>query len=575
MRVKLYGRDGAGRLMKVKLNSGRVMTTPTFFPVYNPHLPVITPEEIKKEFGWNEIITNAYIFWRDRRLYSEAKEKGIHRVLNFDGVVMMDSGAYQIWQYGEIEITNREAIEFQNEIKPDIGTFIDIVMPHNIEYEKAYEGVTKTIKHAKECVEIGSEEVSWVATVQGSVYEDLIRSSAEMLRELSFPYYALGSLKIATSQWLFKPQVKYVVEALKILPRSRPVHFWGLGHPATFSLFVLMGLDTFDSASYALYAKDDRIMYPWGTVRLDELEEFTFYSPYLEKYTPQELRNVSKEERERIIAKHNLWVILSEIKSIREAIRGEYLFELVQERVRSHPGLYKAYEYLLKNYGSYLEEYTPFSKKHGLFVVDNLFKERPEVKRALRIVKKLNSTKTLNHPVYGKIPATLLYTYPFGQTVYGDEDMVVPSTEPEEQVRDIIRYQWGVEIGEVNVEVRNGRPRKVYKDGKYIGMIRPYDGLFVPSVEGAELLKNMLPFPKGRVVVDEVAKDPVSEGRSVFTKFVMDIDPDLIPGQEVIVVDENDRVLSVGKLVLNPREVEEFEEHVAVKVRHGTKNRQS
>ncbi len=571
MEVKLKARDGAGRLLEVKLNSGRKMITPTFFPVYNPNIPIITPEELQREFRWNEIITNAYIIWRNPKLSREAERKGIHGLLNFDGVVMMDSGAYQVWQYGRIEVTNEEIVEFQNKILPDIATFHDVVMPHNISYEEAAEGVKRTLLNAEVCRELGRKEVSWLATVQGSVHEELVRNAAERLRELDFDYYALGSLKVATNQWKFAPQVDYVVNALKILPRDRPVHFWGLGHPATFSLFVLMGLDTFDSASYALYAKDNRLMFPWGTERLENLTEIP-YSPFLGNYTVKELRELPKDERVKLIAKHNLWVTLEEIRAIREALRGEYLFEYVQERVRSHPGLYEAFRYLLEKHWKFLEEFTPFSKKHGLFAVGEEFALRPEVRRAKERLKNVKGERYVEKWPFGKVPVELYYTYPFGQSHVPFFEEGEVKVDPGKQVRAIVRYQWGVDIGEVDVEVRRGRARKVYRDGKLIGTIRPHDGLFVPTIEGARLLKEKLPFPRGRVVVDDVARGPVSEGKTVFTKFVLDVDPDLRPNQEVIVVDADDNVVAVGKLVLSPREISEFASHPAVKVRHGLKH---
>ena len=569
MEVRLKGRDGAGRILEVRLNSGRRMITPTFFPVYNPNIPLITPEEIRKEFGWKEVITNAYIIWRHPKLYKEALEKGIHSFLNFDGVVMMDSGAYQIWQYGRIEVSNEEIVQFQGEIKPDIGTFLDVVMPHNISYQEAAEGVKQTLLNAEICRELGSEEVSWLATVQGSVYPDLVKAAAERLRELNFEYYALGSLKIATNEWKFKPQIDYAVSGLSILPRDRPVHFWGLGHPATFGLFVLMGFDSFDSASYALYAKDDRLMFPWGTERLRNLEEIPYTHPELRKYSVKEILELPKDERMKLLAKHNLWIILEEIRAIREAIRGEYLFEYVQERVRSHPGLYEAYRYLLEKYYNYLDEFTPFTKKHGLFSVGEEFSLRPEVRRAKEKLKAFK--EGVEYPPFGRVPETLLYTYPFGQSLVPFREEIEPRFDPVDQARDIIRYQWGVELDrtKLSVEVRRGRARRVFYEGKYIGMIRPYDGSFVPSLEGARILKGQLPFPKFRVVVDEEAKGPVSEGKSVFTKFVLDVDPDLRPNQEVLVVDPDDEVVAVGKLVLSPREIQEFSSHVAVKVRHG------
>ncbi|RLF70680.1 MAG: pseudouridine synthase, partial [Thermoplasmata archaeon] len=57
-------------------------------------------------------------------------------------------------------------------------------------------------------------------------------------------------------------------------------------------------------------------------------------------------------------------------------------------------------------------------------------------------------------------------------------------------------------------------------------------------------------------------------------RFVVDIDPELRPGDEVIVVDKDDNPLALGRLLLSPREVGEMKSGVAVKVREGVKSRE-
>ncbi len=556
MRVRIRARDGAGRLMEVKLNSGRKFTTPAFFPVINPNIPTVTPEDIKR-VGFDTLITNAYILWRKKRIGK------IHKMLNFDGIIMMDSGAYQRWMYGDIEVTNEEIVEYQNKLSPDIGTFLDVVMPHNISREEAERGVNETLEGARVCKELGDKKITWMGTVQGSVYKDLVSKNAKGLVKLGFEYFALGSLKVATNEWLFWPQVDYVVSALRLLPRDRPVHFWGLGHPATFSLFVLMGLDTFDSASYILYARDNRYMTPNGTLRLEEMEEFPHSCEVCSKYTPKELMEMDPGKRTYLLAIHNLHVIREEILRIREALRDESLFELVQERVRSHPGLYAAYIHLLKKYGKFLEEFTPFPKKSGIFMVGREFALRPEVRRAKRLAKNVKAEKRFKKGPF-EVPLGLKYTFPFGQShiPFFEEPPEDPS--PQEQLKSILQYQWGVELkGDVRIEVRRGRVRKVWVDDVYVGMVRPRDGFFIPTVEGARLLGIKEPF----VEVDDTAAPFVAQGRSVFAKFVVSCSPHIVPNTEVIVV-YNGEIIATGKAVLSSREMKTFENHVAVKVRH-------
>ena len=571
--VKLLARDAMGRILKVKTKSG-VLLTPTFFPVINPNKLIITPKEIREKFKWNEIITNAYIIWRSK-FKDEVMKKGLHKFYDFDGIIFTDSGAYQIWQYGDVEITNEQTVKFQEAMGADIGTFLDIPMPHTIPVGEARRGVKLTIERAEECKALTQESKTlWLATVQGSVYRSLVKKCAKAIAMLDFDYYGCGTLKIATDEWRFREQIDYVMTAKKYLPISKPLHFWGLGHPATFALFVSLGFDSFDSASYVLYAEDERYMTVEGTLRLDEIEEFPCSCKVCSSYTPKEIKSMRREERTKLLATHNLWVILTEIKRIREAIRNGWLLELVQQRVRAHTKLYEALIYAWKKYGNFIEEFDPVTKKSAFFYSGPESYYRPEVIRAKRWLKRVKSRRYFKKEPFGKIPVGLKYVYPIGQSIVPGKDEIKEEPTDEEQVLQTIDFLFGSGASRLfkKISVKRskttGMIRKVFLEGKLVGAIRSNDGFFIPNINGAKLIKKVCSYPKNRVVVGKDAVKFVSKGKSVFTKFVVDIDKELRPYQEVLVVDEDDNLLAAGKLILNPREIEEFKRHVVVKIRH-------
>jgi len=95
-----------------------------------------------------------------------------------------------------------------------------------------------------------------------------------------------------------------------------------------------------------------------------------------------------------------------------------------------------------------------------------------------------------------------------------------------------------------------GRVREIYLGDVRLGTIRAGDGLFVPSLEGAERLLRLLPRPRLRVVVQSDVAAHVAMGLSVFCKHVVEADPEIRPLDEVIVVDENDNLVAVGKALL-------------------------
>ncbi len=569
-------RDAAARLGRLSTGHG-TLDTPLLYPVYNPNQPLVSPREMR-EAGAQAIMTNSYILYKSGHLREAALERGVHGLLDFDGVVATDSGAYQLYRYGKIDVSNLDVIRFQHAIGADVGSIVDVPMSDRIGREEAERGVAKTIEAAREWASIRDEleGTLWIGTPQGSVYQDLAERAARELASLPFDYYGVGSLKIALEEYRYSTQVDHFIAVRRRLPAGKPVHFWGVGHPSTFALFAAMGADSFDSAAYALFARDLRYMTPEGTLTLGEIEEFPCSCPICSKYDPKDLKNMPREEAVRLIALHNLYVSFSEMRRVREAIRGGWLWELVQERVRSHPRLLEALYRLLSGHSDYLEEREPFTKRTGLFYSGIETAMRPEVVRARRLLNRFDGGRKIRIPLFGEVPVGLRYTYPFGHiSAPSWDERGILDPDPTEILTSVLTYQFGSEAKlafsdpRVETSKSTGMPRNVYDGGVRVGMIRPGDGLFVPSIEGAKRLLRVLPRPRGRVVVAEEAADMVSRGTSVFTQFVEDADPSIRPYTEVMIVDPGDRLLATGKTILSAFEVPEFPPgQVFVRVRH-------
>ena len=145
------------------------------------------------------------------------------------------------------------------------------------------------------------------------------------------------------------------------------------------------------------------------------------------------------------------------------------------------------------------------------------------------------------------------------------------------KIRSIAHYQFGKDVGKIlfprDVEIvrskRTGRIRYVYLDGKRLVTLRPTDGLFSLSLEGARRIVNGVKPLRMWVKVQNEAVPFIIRGRSVFAKHVVDADEEIRPKEEVIIVDEENEVLAVGKSILTGREMKAFKRGVAVKVRRG------
>lgn len=146
-----------------------------------------------------------------------------------------------------------------------------------------------------------------------------------------------------------------------------------------------------------------------------------------------------------------------------------------------------------------------------------------------------------------------------------------------QRIRSIADYQFGRGVGErlfpEDVEILRskgtGRIRHVYLNGKMLATLRPRDGLFSLTIAGAKRMwGGMLPSRLWVRVVGEAAPF-VAKGRSVFAKHVIDADGEIRPREEVIVINEKDEVLAVGKAVLSGKEMRAFRRGMAVRVRRG------
>jgi 7-cyano-7-deazaguanine tRNA-ribosyltransferase len=373
---EIKDKDLLARIGKLKTKSGTV-ETPLLFPVINPNIQLVSPRRLKDDFGFEAVITNAYIL--KKRFQNKPIEQGLHKFLDFDGAVMTDSGAYQILVYGGVEVSQAEIVEYQERIGSDIATILDIPTGWRVTKAKAAETVKQTIQRGKDFFKIKTrDDILWVGPVQGGRHLDLVASSAAEMGKLPFQVHALGSPTEVMENYRFDVLVDMILTAKMNLPVERPIHLFGAGHPMLFSLAVALGCDLFDSAAYALYARENRYMTENGTWRLSELDYFPCQCPKCADETPQEVREKAPKEREAFLAEHNLYVCQAELKRIKQAIRDGRLWEHVEMKAHAHPALLTALK-KLKNHRNFIKKYSPIVKRSGFFFFSSVGLVRPEV----------------------------------------------------------------------------------------------------------------------------------------------------------------------------------------------------
>jgi 7-cyano-7-deazaguanine tRNA-ribosyltransferase len=230
--------------------------------------------------------------------------------------------------------------------------------------------------------------------------------------------------------------VDVIVASKKGLSPASPVHLFGAGHPMMFSLAVALGCDLFDSASYALYAKEGRYMTVRGTYHVDKLQYLPCSCPVCTSHDAGEL--IKSENREELLARHNLYVTFAEMREVKQAIKEGSLWELVEQRCRVHPQLLNGLKRALC-YSDWIEQFQP-APRSTFFYSGPESALRPEV---LRYRKKLENfelkgrvlirTRRLDNedefdwvldfkPPFGAYPLELKETYPLNAEVTDEPD---------------------------------------------------------------------------------------------------------------------------------------------------------
>ena len=436
--------DLLGRVGVLKVG-GKTLETPCLLPVIHPVNQAVSTDELKA-MGFRGLMTNSYII-RSRRK-DEALRRGIHEMLGFDGVLMTDSGGYQVLEYGDLGVGYEEVASFQAEIGSDLAVTLDRPTGYPQLRRAAEDSVDYSLKNAIATIrEYGDRETVWMGPVQGGMYQDLVSKSAASLWKAGFGFLALGSPVQVMENYMFADLVKMVVAARRPVPYSVPLHLFGAGHPLTMALAVALGCDTFDSASYTLFARNGRYMSHGGVLSLSMMKYLPCSCPVCTRTSVRDLQEVDARERARLVATHNLYMLREEVEACKEAISEGRLWDLVEEKSMAHPRLRDAFVELAKH-RDLLVEGTPLLKDRGLMLRSEEDLERPELvsarKRLGSVLKRTSREANLItpwdsipvgkkghgsagppsradayriHPALGVYPAELDFVYPFTQFV--------------------------------------------------------------------------------------------------------------------------------------------------------------
>jgi queuine tRNA-ribosyltransferase len=289
------GAARAGRL----LTPHGVVETPVFMPVGTLANVKGVPQDSLEELGVEILLSNTYHLYLRPGVEQVRKLGGLHRFMSWPRVILTDSGGYQVFSLSDLRKVSEEGVSFRSHldgsshflspetaIAAQIGLGADIIMAfdecteHPADRERARASMELTLRWAersKRYFEEHKAEVPWAATevsssefqvskpdelpgnskletrdcftqalfgiVQGGMYPDLRRESAERTVEIGFPGYAIGGLSVGEPRAMTE---EIVAATLPHLPEDRPRYLMGVGTPEEIVRYAAMGIDMMD-----------------------------------------------------------------------------------------------------------------------------------------------------------------------------------------------------------------------------------------------------------------------------------------------------------------------------------------
>jgi conserved protein with predicted RNA binding PUA domain len=148
-----------------------------------------------------------------------------------------------------------------------------------------------------------------------------------------------------------------------------------------------------------------------------------------------------------------------------------------------------------------------------------------------------------------------------------------------DRIRSIADYQFAKGVGaklfpenvQIELSKRTGRIRYINLNGERLATLRPTDGVLSLSIKAARFMTENFPAANCFVTVQNGVSKFIAEGGDVFAVHVVSVNDEIRAKDEIVVLDEDGKVLAVGRAVLSAAEMLAFKTGVAVKVRHGNK----
>lgn len=346
---------------KTKARVGRLSTphgevlTPVFMPVgTRATVKTMTPEELEM-IGVEIILTNVYHLFLRPGCDLIGQLGGLHKFMSWSRPIISDSGGYQVFSLSPSVKVSTEGVEFkspidgkshffspeeiianQRSLGADIIMVLDECSPYPAERERVAQAAKRTTDWARRSKEFFEGDAQALfGIVQGGLFPDLRRTSAQEIVEIGFSGYALGGLGVGEPRELM---LEVIEQVEPFLPEDKPRYLMGLGDAASLIEAISLGMDMFDSALPTRVGRNGTAFTSTGRVNIRNAAYRSDPGPLDEKCSCYACRNYSRAYLRhlyasgeilalRLLSWHNVHFLVSLMKDVRRAI-GAGDFEL-------------------------------------------------------------------------------------------------------------------------------------------------------------------------------------------------------------------------------------------------------
>ncbi len=331
MKFTIEAKDPGSKARAGELTTGHgTIQTPIFMPVGTAGtVKAVHFAELETEVKAQVILGNTYLLYLRPGLETLQKAGGLHKFNTWDKPILTDSGGYQVFSLAERRKITEEGVKFQSHIDGSRHLFTpehvmdieraigaDIIMafdectPYPCELKYATNSMHLTHRWLDRCVKRFNEtephygyEQALFPIVQGSVYPDLRKQSAEYIASKGMPGNAIGGLSVGEPAEDMYAMTELVCD---ILPADKPRYLMGVGTPANILEGIALGVDMFDCVMPTRNGRNGMLFTTQGTINIKNKKwEFDF-SPIDEHGPASTSRKHSKAYLRHLFAANEL-----------------------------------------------------------------------------------------------------------------------------------------------------------------------------------------------------------------------------------------------------------------------------